>query len=341
MKEKTRPIFELAKKAYSEKRRLIAPLAGFPGCNLTGFPIKVAQQNHRVHYTCIKALVEELQPDIAFMLMDLSVEANALGLPVRFPTDAASAVEEHPVENLEQLDKYRRIDILRDSKIQSYANTIEMMRIGLPENIMVAAYVVGPLTLAGLLRSVEQIAMDSVLEPDLLNGLCQFSTQIIQKYTAALINAGADIICILEPSAMMLGPEQFRRFSGDYVRRIMDSYKYEKVETVYHVCGNTMHIIKEMASTGVAALSLDSPDNGIDIQKAAEMVPYDVVVMGNVSPTSVMTDGSVESVKKATTELLEKMRPYPNFILSTGCDIPQDAPLENMKAFMQAGREFK
>jgi uroporphyrinogen decarboxylase len=341
MLRKENQLFKKVKEAYDNGRRLIAPLVGFPGCNLTGFSIKVAQQNHSVHYACIKALVEELEPDIAFMLMDLSVEANALGLPVRFPTDESSTVEKHPVERLEQLDKYNRIDILRDSRVQSYVSTIEMMRIGLPCDILVAAYVVGPLTLAGLLRSVQQIAMDSILDPKLLHGLCQFATETIQKYTAALINAGADIICVLEPSAMMLGPEQFREFSGNYTRHIMESYKYENVETVYHVCGNTMHIIKEMASTGVAAISLDSPENGIDMQKAADMVPYDVVVMGNVSPTSVMTDGSVELVRNTTAELLEKTRRYPNFVLATACDIPQDAPLDNMKAFMETGRNFK
>jgi len=341
MLRKENQLFKKVKEAHDNGKRLIAPLVGFPGCNLTGFSIKVAQQNHSVHYACIKALVEELEPDIAFMLMDLSVEANALGLPVRFPTDESSTVEKHPVKRLEQLDKYNRIDILRDSRVQSYVSTIEMMRIGLPCDILVAAYVVGPLTLAGLLRSVQQIAMDSILDPKLLHGLCQFATETIQKYTAALINAGADIICVLEPSAMMLGPEQFREFSGNYTRHIMESYKYENVETVYHVCGNTMHIIKEMASTGVAAISLDSPENGINMQKAADMVPYDVVVMGNISPTSVMTNGSVELVRKTTAELLEKMRRYPNFVLATACDIPQDAPLDNMKAFMETGRNFK
>ncbi|MHC4637792.1 MAG: uroporphyrinogen decarboxylase family protein [Planctomycetota bacterium] len=341
MIRKKKLVYSKVKQAYDNGKRLIAPLVGFPGCNLTGFSIKVAQQNHRVHYACIKALVENLKPDIAFLLMDLSVEANALGLPVRFPTHESSTVEQHPIESLEQLDEYRRIDILRDSRVISYIKTVEMMRIGLPSDILVAAYVIGPLTLAGLLRSVQQIAIDSILQPQLLHGLCQFATEFIQKYAAALTNAGADIICILEPSAMMLGPEQFRQFSGDYVRHIMESYKYDNVETVYHVCGNTMHLVKEMAATGVAALSLDSPEHGIDLQKAADMVPYDVIVMGNISPTSVITDGSVETVKKATKDLLEKMRRYPNFVLATACDIPQNAPIENIKAFMETARYFK
>jgi len=341
MVAKQKSLYDWASQAYDNNRRLVAPLVGFPGCTLVKTTIKVAQQNHGVHFECINALAELLKPDIAFILMDLSVEANALGLPVRFPIDQSSSVEHHPIENLDDLEPYRRINILQDARVQSYIKTIEMMSMGLARDMLKCAYVVGPVTLVGLMETAERVALDSILEPDRLHVLCSFATKIIQKYALAMINAGADIICILEPSAAILGPKEFRTFSGNYVSHIIESYKYGNVETVYHTCGNTMHLIKEMASTGVAALSLDSPESGIDMAEAAKLVPYDVVVMGNISPTHVVKDGSPEQVKNAVTELLEKMRRFPNFILSTGCDLPPETPVENLVAFMQAARDFK
>jgi len=44
-------------------------------------------------------------------------------------------------------------------------------------------------------------------------------------------------------------------------------------------------------------------------------------------------------VRQSVCDLLVRMAPYPNFILSTGCDLPQETPLSNIAAFMQAGRE--
>lgn len=340
MVHQKRKLLNKAQKAYYRGRRLVAPLVGFPGCNLTGFSMKVAQQNHEVHYSCINELVKLIKPDIAFMLMDLSVEANALGLPVRFPTDQTSSVELHPVDKPEQLENYHRINILRDSRIESYIRTIEMMKIGLPEHVLVAGYVIGPLTLAGLLRSAQSVAMDSILNTEFLHQLCRFSTDIIQKYAAAQINAGADIICVLEPTAMMFGPQQFTEFSGNYIKNIMESYKYDNVDTIYHICGNTMHLLEEISSIGVAAISLDAPENGIDMVKAAKMVPQNVSVMGNVSP-ALLTYSNPQDVHKATKELLEKMKDYPNFIISTGCDVPQSAPIENIKAFMAAAKNLR
>ncbi len=338
---KRKSLNEIVKNAYAENKRLAVPLVGFPGCDLLGISIKVAQQNHGVHYNCIEALVYQLKPDAAFMMMDLSVEANALGLPVRFPIHESSTVEHHPVETIEDLDKFRCINILQDARVQSYIKTVEMMRTGLPDDVLVGAYVVGPVTLAGLLGGAQQIAMDSVLDPEKLDVLCQFSTSIIQDYSRALINAGTDMLCVLEPTAVILGPKQFERFSAAYVRHIIESYKYAGVDTVYHTCGNTMHLIEAMAKSGVAALSLDSPETGVDLVKAAQKAGEEVVIMGNINPTAVMKDGSVDDVKQACSKLLNDMRDYPNFLLSTGCDLPPGVPLENMQALMQTVREFK
>lgn len=338
---KRKSLVEMVKDAYAENRRLAAPLAGFPGCDILNVSIKVAQQNHGVHYNCIDALVYQLKPDAAFMMMDLSVEANALGLPVRFPVHESSSVEFHPVRNIEDLDQFRFINILQDARIQSYIKTVEMMKLGLPEEVLTGAYIIGPVTLAGLLCGAEQMAMDSVLDPDKLEVLCSFATSVIQDYSRALINAGADLLCILEPTGVILGPEQFERFSTKYVRHIIENYKYAGVDTIYHICGNSMHLVEAMAASGVAALSLDSPEAGIDLRRAAELAGENVVVIGNVNPTAVMKDGAAEDVRNACRKLLEDMREYPNFLMSTGCDLPPGVPPENLHAFMQAVREFK
>ncbi|HPS54350.1 MAG TPA: uroporphyrinogen decarboxylase family protein, partial [Sedimentisphaerales bacterium] len=257
-----------------------------------------------------------------------------------FPIHESSSVEYHPVESLDDLKAFRRINILQDARIQSYIKTIEMMSLGLPKNVLTGAYIIGPITLSGLLESAQRVAMDSILDPHRLEALCDFSTSLIQEYANALINAGANVICILEPTGAILGPDQFRQFSTKYVKQIIESYKYSKVDSIYHVCGNTMHLLKPMAEAGVGALSIDSPQTGVDMVKAAQIIPNDITLIGNINPTAVMKEGSTDLVRQVTTDLLEKMRPYPNFVLSTGCDLPPGTPLENMKTFMQTGRNF-
>lgn len=76
---------ERYEQAHHEKRRLVAPLLGFPGLNMTGCTIKLAQQNYGEHYKVMKALHDTFHPDILLPLMDLAVEANALGLKIDIP----------------------------------------------------------------------------------------------------------------------------------------------------------------------------------------------------------------------------------------------------------------
>jgi uroporphyrinogen decarboxylase len=105
---------------------------------------------------------------------------------------------------------------------------------------------------------------------------------------------------------------------------------------VYHVCGDTTHLLESFGKLGAHGLSLDAD---IDLAAAAERVPRDCVLMGNIDPVRVMREGTPESVREAVLRLREEMAPHSNFILSTGCDLPQDVPFENIDAFMAAGRE--
>ena len=58
------------------------------------------------------------------------------------------------------------------------------------------------------------------MNPDDLHAVCKMATEKIQEYVRLLITAGAQIICVLEPSAVMLSPDQFVSFSGTYVNKL-------------------------------------------------------------------------------------------------------------------------
>jgi uroporphyrinogen decarboxylase len=326
--------------SWRQKRRLVVPLMGFPGLTMTGSTIKLAQQNYGEHYRVIDALIERFSPDAAFPLMDLAVEANAVGTYTLFPTNDSATVLREPFV-LERLRARRSINIAFDTRLQGYVETVKLMSIGAPSEVLRGAYVAGPYSLAALIMGADDAAMATVLSPEVLTELCEFATEIIQEYTRMLIAAGAQIICILEPSAVMLGPEQFERFSTEYVRHINDSCRFTNVATVYHTCGNTMHLIDRMVSAHVNVISLDSADAGVDLPAVAERVPEDVIVMGNINPATTMLSGKPDEIRDCVESLCRSMDRFPNFILSTGCDLPQETPLENIRAFMEAGRAHR
>lgn len=332
-------LIDLANSFYSENKRLVAPLLGFPGVKLAGSSIKLAQQNHREHFKVVDSLVDKFKPDIQFVLMDLSVEANALGLNTIFPpNESATVLKKNKEFNLDDLCLLRNIEFDSDGRLLSYVKTIELMKREFSSNVKVGAYVSGPYTLAGLIVGAQEAGLMAAREPDKLEKICIFTTECIVKYTRLLLSAGADAICVLEPSGVMLGPSHFRKFSSVNVKEIAEICHRENVDCIYHVCGNSMHLIEEMTESRIDGLSLDSKDNNVNLLEVANRVPKNVVIIGNMSPTKTIVYGSPGEVKKEVSDLLELMKEFPNYVLSTGCDLPFETPLENISAFMETGR---
>lgn len=334
------PLHRLIKTANAQQRRLVAPLMGFPGLTLTGSTIKLAQQNTREQVRALRALADTFNPDILFTFMDLSVEANALGLHTVFPVDDSPTVQ-HTAFDDEDLERMTAVDITWDTRLQGYVAAVRLMTLDLAPTTLRGAYVTGPYTLAALIMGAEEAAMATVLDPTRLAQVCELATRTTLTYVQQLIAAGAQVICILEPSAVMLGAAPFRRFSADYVRRIVATCRAANTATLYHVCGNATHLIDAMVEAGVDGLSLDSAEAGIDLPVIAARVPQDVILIGNMNPTGVILQGTPAEVADETSALLEQMAPYDNFVLSTGCDLPQMTPLENIAAFMETGRAYR
>lgn len=317
----------------SSPRRLVAPLLGYPGARLTNSSLKQNEFNPMLHAATISRIVEQFAPDVAFFMMDLSLEAGALGLPVRYPLYESPTVEDHPVLQVSDLEKLRVVDPLKDCRIRAYIKVMELMSrsISIPR----AAYVTGPFTLAGLLMGASEIAVSTITDPGLVHPVVDFCKDICIRYSRALTEAGADIVVVLEPTATFLSPQAFAEFCGAYVREAVAAPGVAD-SVVLHICGDTSHILREMCATGACALSLDSP---VDLRAAASMIDPEVVLIGNIDPVGVMVHESPPEVARAARELLDSMACCDNFVFSTGCDLPYETPHENIDALMNEARQ--
>jgi uroporphyrinogen-III decarboxylase len=76
-----------------------------------------------------------------------------------------------------------------------------------------------------------------------------------------------------------------------------------------------------------------------DIYRAKEVLGDTVCIRGNVSP-SLMTTGSPEEVDANCRQLIEKVGKDGGFILDTAFGIPDEAPVENVRAMYQSVRKY-
>lgn len=310
-------------------RPLVIPLMGFPGIQLNGSTLKQNTFNWGTQFSTVFALQRRFRPDGIFFFMDLSVEASALGLPVRFPLDESPSVESHLVRSAADLEDFSRVDVLADGRVMVYIETMRLMAHYIDG--LNGAYVIGPFSLAGLLMGATEAAIATVTEPELLHEVLRFCSGVISRYARELERAGADMLAILEPSASFLSPEQFREFAGQYLTQIIETLS---CVPILHVCGQTTYLLDAMVETGAQGLSLDSM---VDLPEAAKRLPADIALIGNLDTVRVMIELTPNQVYRATRDLVAAMAPYPNFVLSTACDLPAETPLENIHAMMDAG----
>ncbi len=61
---------------------------------------------------------------------------------------------------------------------------------------------------------------------------------------------------------------------------------------------------------------------------ALDQVNGAVILGGNLDPSAVFASGSVENVIQQTQDLLSATSQYPNYFVSSGCEIPPNANAE-------------
>lgn len=136
----------------------------------------------------------------------------------------------------------------------------------------------------------------------------------------------------------MLSPDLAAEFSHPYVKRIVDACQDENFIIVYHNCGNgTIRMLDGIVGTGCKAYHFG---NAIDMRDLMPHMPSDCIAMGNVDPAGEFLNGTEQSVYDVTSALLRDCGKYPNFVLSSGCDIPPRTPWENIDAFFRAAKDY-
>lgn len=174
--------------------------------------------------------------------------------------------------------------------------------------------------------------------PTMVHTLLEKVTEFLIKYAKAYKAVGAHGIVMAEPLAGLLSPALAEEFSSEYVKKVVDAVQDDKFLVIYHNCGNsTIQTIDSILSTGSAAYHFG---NAISMAEMMTHIPSDTLAMGNVDPAGEFRNGTPESIREATLGVMNACCKYPNFVISSGCDIPPLSKWENIDAFFATVNEF-
>jgi len=206
------------------------------------------------------------------------------------------------------------------------------------EDRPVFAGVIGPFSLAGRLMDVTEAMIYCYEEPEMVSALMEKVTEFLIAYCSAYKQVGANGVVLAEPLAGLLSPALAEEFSAPYVKKIVEAVQSDDFLVVYHNCGNAAtQMIDSILDTGAAMFHFG---NAISMKEMLEHIPADKIAMGNVDPARQLRNGTPASVREETLRIMGECCNHPNFVISTGCDVPPMSPWANIDAFFQAVDEF-
>ena len=326
---------EWSDQVITSKERIAIPIMTHPGIEIIGKTVNDACTNGDIHYQSIIVLNGKYPSSATTVIMDLTVEAEAFGAEIFFSDHEVPSVIGRLLSNKEEVEALE-IPSLEKGRVGEYIKANKKTAESIQDKPVFSGCI-GPYSLAGRLFDMTEIMMALYIEPDTIKLLLDKCTSFITAYCQALKEVGVSGIVMAEPAAGLLNNDLCQEFSSDYVKKIVDAVQDENFMVILHNCGNKGHCTNAMTSVGAMGYHFG---NAIDMVAALDNSPKDTLVMGNIDPVSIMQQSSAVGVKNAVTELLERTKEYPNFILSTGCDTPPEVPEVNIEAFYEALKAF-
>ena len=311
------------------------PVLSFPIVRKLGHTVGEFVKSADLQAETMAWIARNLPVDAVLGPMDLSVEAEAFGAHVRFSDNEVPVVTGQLVGDEDAVAELTVPSPTAGRCAQAAVaiSKVKAMNVGKP----VFGGMIGPFSLAGRLSDVNEMMFLLMDEPETVHALLEKTTAFLSAYGAALKAAGADGLFMAEPLAGVISPAALEEFSAPYVRRIVEALQTDEFPLVYHNCGgNVTKAAEAIFAQGSAGCHFG---NAIELAPMLEKAPAKTLVLGNVDPVSVLAQGNPEGIKAVVASLVERCGAYPNFVLSSGCDMPVSTPWENVEAFFAAAAD--
>ncbi|HJB57903.1 MAG TPA: uroporphyrinogen decarboxylase family protein [Candidatus Flavonifractor intestinipullorum] len=312
------------------------PVLSFPAIQLMGITVRELISSSDAQAKGMKMVADRVPTGASVSLMDLSVEAECFGSQIRFSDDEVPTVVGSVVSSLEEVEALS-VPAVGAGRTGIYIEAIQKA-VDLIQDRPVFAGVIGPFSLAGRLMDVTEAMIYCYEEPEMVAALLDKVTDFLIAYCKAYKEVGANGVVMAEPLAGLLSPALAEEFSAPYVKRVVDAVQDDNFSVVYHNCGNAaIQMIDSILGTGAAMYHFG---NAISMKEMLQHIPAGTIAMGNVDPAGQLRNGTPESVRAETLRIMGECCDHPNFVISSGCDIPPMSPWENIDAFFQAVDEF-
>jgi uroporphyrinogen decarboxylase len=323
------------------------PIAGsFAGC-LDGLSIEEYCTNPTKAAKAMLNYYERYQPDIMIAFNDLAKEAEAVGCRVKYSDYVVPSIDRHVLEtDKTALARMEIPDPFAAGRLPAFLEQCQALSSAkIPSPL--GAVLVGPWTIAMLMRNPELMCIDTLEDPEFVHELMRFATEYAKRVGDAVLTTKIGL-SYSDPTAScsLVGPDTYREFIKPYHREMVDYFKAKKVGTTVHICGTTHPIHEDLVDVGFVAVTIDldqQADPALKVDQLDKLLTLGnergVVGIGNVDVT-IFERATREEIEAEVRRCIDTAGRRSRFVLSTSCELPPRANPDCVKWFMDAARDY-
>jgi uroporphyrinogen decarboxylase len=301
-----------------------------------GRPLARYYLDHRVLVEANLAVLEAFDLDIVQSISDPYREASDLGLDVEWPEDSL------PIRRsilLQDPADAARLDLVAPEdgrRMSDRLEAVRLLRARVGDDVPVMGWVEGAFALASVLRGDTNLLLDIHDRPGWLRDLLDRLVEVGVSFARAQVAAGAHIVGLGDSMGSLVSPRQYRELVLPYEQRVFAAVREAGAIPRLHICGNTSHVVADMAGSGAQIVDLDWM---VDLRRAAELFgPHGPAPCGGFDPVAVMLQGTPEEVERAVRA--DAAAGGPRHFSAAGCEVPDGTPEANLLAHSRALREL-
>jgi len=316
----------------------------------TGTSIADAYNNPRVAYEAQKKTCQDFGWVFTPMLAYAAYGGWEFGGDIKWPSgefSQAPTVTRHPVETEEDVWKLNTPEVATAGIIPLVTEFLSLAAKEQLDNepFNVLAILLGPFNTAAMISGPDKLCKWAIKRPDAANRLIRLATDHMMDLAQYWYDHfGIDGVLPFSGEAVATGQvisaKQFEKFVLPYFQEAHGKVLSLGYKHIYsHLCGDQNANLEHWAKVPFGDPGIISIGHEVDIDTAARYFPNDII-LGNVEPAVIQT-GTPGQVYELSRACIEKGKKHTGgFALSPGCELPPMAPIENVKAMLQAASDY-
>jgi uroporphyrinogen decarboxylase len=274
--------------------------------------------------------------DAAVLFSDILVIPQAMNVEVQMKPDFGPYIPK-PIRTQRDVDNVIIPDV--HSELNYVYQAINASKEKLENEIPLIGFAGSPWTLlCYMVQGQGSKTFDKAKEfcftnPSAAHNLLQKLTDTTIEYLKAKITAGVDAVQIFDSWGGLLSPSDYNVFSWSYIQQIIDAVKDHAPVIVFGK--GCWFALGEMSKSGASALGVDWTCSA---RNARYLSGGNITLQGNLDPSRLFSSPS--DIKKMVNEMINDFG-KDKYIVNLGHGILPNIPLNNVKAFIDAVKEYK